>query len=87
MVILCDYRQRKFQIRIPLKDEKLDPHLKEIEKALLKAKTKLNAALARSRIKNNVASVDKLLPENVREHEKHADKMHVCCWVNQLKTR
>ena len=87
MVILCDYRQRKFQIRTPLPDEKPDPYLCEIERALVKAKTKLNAAQARNRIKNNVPSVDRLLPDAVREHEKHANKMHVCCWVNQFKTK
>ena len=87
MVILCDYRQRKFQIRTPLPDEKPDPYLREIERALIKAKTKLDVAQARNRIKNNVPSVDKLLPDAVREHEKHANKMHVCFWVNQLKTK
>lgn len=74
-------------MRTPLPGEKPDPYLREIERAIVKAKTKLNAALARNRIKNNVASVEKLLPDAVREHERHANKMHVCCWVNQLVTR
>lgn len=85
-VILCDLQLRKFQLRTPLPGEELDAHLTEIEKALYSCKTKLNAALARSRIKAGVLTVDHLLPESVRKNEKYASKMNVCIWVNAIKT-
>ena len=59
----------------------------QIEDAVYGYKSKLNASLARCRIKLSVSSLLSLLPENVREADKIAPEMFVCCWVNQLKIR
>lgn len=87
MVVLCNFQQRKFQRRAPLPGENLLEHVGEIEDALLKSKTKLNAALARSRIKARVLTIDHLLPDNVRKNQILGKQMHLCCWVNQFKAR
>lgn len=87
MVILCDFKLRKFQMRTPLPNEELDPELTEIEQMLYGCKTKLNAALARSRIKACVISIDHLLPESVRKNDKLGANMSIFCWVNLIKTR
>jgi len=63
------------------------PKMEHIEEALYRSKTKLNAALARSRIKSRVLSIDWLLPDSVRKNEKIGCRMHVTCWVNCVKTR
>jgi len=86
MVILCDYKLRKFQRRMLAPDEVLVTKMSEIEEALYRSKTKLNAALARSRIKSRVLSIDWLLPDSVRKNEKIGSRMHVTCWVNFIKT-
>lgn len=87
MVILCDYKLRKFQRRMALSDEVIVEKMSQIEEALYRSKTKLNAALARSRIKSRVLSIDWLLPDSVRNNDKIGCKMHVTCWVNFVKTR
>jgi len=87
MVILCDYKLRKFQRRLPEPDEVTVPKMSQIEEALSQSKTKLNAALARSRIKSRVLSIDWLLPDSVRKNDKIGNRMHVTCWVNFVKTR
>jgi len=61
--------------------------MSQIEEALYRSKTKLNAALARSRIKSRVLSIDWLLPDSVRKNDKIGCRMHVTCWVNFVKTR
>ena len=63
------------------------PKMEHIEEALYRSTTKLNAALARSRIKSRVLSIDWLLPDSVRKNEKIGCRMHVTCWVNYVKTR
>lgn len=85
-VMLCDLKLRKFQLRTPLPNELQDPHLTKIETSLNACTTKLSAALARSRIKACVLTVDHLLPESVRKNDKYAAKMHVSAWVNYSRT-
>jgi len=87
MVILCDYKLRKFQRRLLVPDEVVVTKMSAIEEALYRSKTKLNAALARSRIKSRVLSIDWLLPDSVRKNDKIGNRMHVTCWVNFVKTR
>ncbi|ELT91030.1 hypothetical protein CAPTEDRAFT_220169 [Capitella teleta] len=89
MVMLCDFKERKFQPRtIHGSEDPTDiPALKSIENALLVSKTKLNAALARSRIKARVLSIDHLLPDSVRQNDKIGSNMHMYCWVNHIKTK
>jgi len=87
MVILCDYKLRKFQRRMPESDEVIVDKMCAIEESLSQSKTKLNAALARSRIKSRVLSIDWLLPDSVRKNEKIGNRMNVSCWINFVKTR
>ena len=53
----------------------------------IRYKTKLHAALARSRIKARVLTLDHLLPGNLRQKDKVGNNMHLYCWVNQLKVK
>ena len=87
MVVLWDYQNRKFQQRTPQKDEFLDPVVQQVEEAIIEYKTKLNASLARHRIKASAPSLEFLLPEKVRSQEDLASKLPVYVWVNNLKTR
>lgn len=86
MVILCDYQSRKFQRRTPFQDEVLNPVATDVEDAISECKTKLNAALARHRIKASAPSLDHLLPDAVRSKEAIGSKTPVYAWVNQIKT-
>ncbi|XP_013411234.1 putative methyltransferase NSUN7 [Lingula anatina] len=86
MVILNDFQNRKFQQRTPLPGETLDPHITEIEQALYSVKTKLNASLARNRIKYNALSIESLLPAAVQEQSEVGSHLPVFVWVNLLKT-
>lgn len=87
MVILCDYQSRKFQRRTPFKDEVLDQVASDVEDAICDVKTKLNAALARHRIKASAPSIEFLLPEAVRSKEAIGSKTPVYAWINQVKIR
>jgi len=87
MVILCDFKLRKFQRRLTTLDDVIVPKMSCIEEDLHRSKTRLNAALARSRIKSQVLSLEMLLPDSVRKNDEIGAKMHVCCWVNCLKSR
>ncbi|XP_064636654.1 putative methyltransferase NSUN7 isoform X2 [Lineus longissimus] len=86
-VMLYDFQKRKFQLRTPLDGEVLDPLLKDIEKSIVLCKTKLNASLAKNRIKANALSVDHLLPESLREKEELKTSLPIYAWVNQLKRK
>ncbi|KAL5011527.1 hypothetical protein ScPMuIL_010078 [Solemya velum] len=86
MVMLCDFQSRKFQFRTPLPGETIDPLAQQVENAINQSKKKLNAALARHRIKASVTSVESLLPMTVRNNEEIKSKMPVYLWVNQWKT-
>ena len=87
MVILWDMINRKFAKRARRQPESCIPYVQEIEEDLLRYATKLNASVARSRIKYQAPSIENLLPENVREREKRGSEMPCYAWVNQLKTR
>lgn len=85
-VVLWDYQSRKFQQRTPFPDEVLDPNVQSVEDAICEYKTKLNASLARHRIKAMAPSIEFLLPDKVRSKEEIRSKLPVYVWVNQLKT-
>ncbi|XP_074651276.1 putative methyltransferase NSUN7 isoform X2 [Tubulanus polymorphus] len=86
VVTLYDFQNRKYQKRTPGINEEPDEVIELIEQALYEDKTKLNAALARSRIKANARSIDYLLPENVRVKEKNSGSVPVTAWINLYKT-
>ncbi|XP_033646331.1 putative methyltransferase NSUN7 [Asterias rubens] len=85
MVILCDMLNRRFAKRLPQLNESVIPYVQEFEDDLFRHTTKLNASLARNRIKFQARSVECLLPEKVREREECGTKMPIYAWVNQLK--
>lgn len=85
-VVLWDYQSRKFQQRTPFTDEVLDHNVQSVEEAIIEFKTKLNASLARHRIKAMAPSIQFLLPDKVRSKEEIRSKLPVYVWVNQLKT-
>ncbi|XP_069780910.1 putative methyltransferase NSUN7 isoform X3 [Narcine bancroftii] len=85
VIMLYDYQNRKFQPRSISEAEALIPEVREVEKSLLNFKTKLAAALARCRIKNDAISIDLILPESVRNQEKRASSLPLYAWVNVLK--
>ncbi|XP_025087464.1 putative methyltransferase NSUN7 isoform X1 [Pomacea canaliculata] len=85
MVVLWDFQSRKFQPRVPVGDETLDPAVVQIENAILGMKTKLNATLARRRIKASAPSIEYLLPDIVRAKSSSQKPIPVYAWVNQLK--
>lgn len=87
MVILCDFQKRKFQLRLPHPGEELISKINKIENAIYRFKTKLDAALARSRIQARVQSLDFLLPEKIRQNGIVGENMEVCCWLNQNKAK
>ncbi|GFR64605.1 very-long-chain enoyl-CoA reductase [Elysia marginata] len=64
----------------------LDDVCTEIETALLSRKTRLQSSFAKERIKKNAASIEHLLPEQVRHKDETKSLNPVFCWVNQMKT-
>ncbi|XP_038055765.1 putative methyltransferase NSUN7 [Patiria miniata] len=85
VVILCDMLNRRFARRIPETNEPVIPYVQEFEDELFAYTTKLNASLARNRIKFQARSVECLLPEKVRQREECGTKMPIYAWVNQLQ--
>ncbi|XP_032883599.1 putative methyltransferase NSUN7 isoform X2 [Amblyraja radiata] len=86
LVMLYDYQNRKFLPRNISDIEAVIPEVREVEKCLWNCKTKLAAALARCRIKNDAVSLHLILPESVRNQEKRACSLPLYAWVNVLKT-
>ncbi|XP_072352745.1 putative methyltransferase NSUN7 isoform X3 [Scyliorhinus torazame] len=87
IIMLYDYQDRKFQPRsIPEADQDVIPEVRKVEKSLSNFKTKLAAALARCRIKNDAISIDLILPESVRNQERRASSLPLYAWINGLKT-
>ena len=87
MVILCDMLNRKFVKRPQKAYVACIPYVQELEEDLLSFSTKLNASLARNRIKFHAPSIECLLPENVRQRDEKGSHMPTYAWVNQLKAR
>ncbi|XP_077984388.1 putative methyltransferase NSUN7 isoform X2 [Glandiceps talaboti] len=85
MVILQDMQDRRFTKRHKKSDEPFIDFVSDVEDDLLAYKTKLNAALAKNRIKFKAASIEYLLPDNVRQLETKAVVLPVYAWVNQIK--
>ncbi|ESO01746.1 hypothetical protein HELRODRAFT_174730 [Helobdella robusta] len=57
----------------------------EVEKLLNQYKSKLNASLARCRIRLSIPSLNCILPDSVKKAETMVPDMFVTFWVNQLK--
>ncbi|XP_066498811.1 putative methyltransferase NSUN7 [Hoplias malabaricus] len=88
-VMLYDFQDRKFLPREGLANQtekEAEPAVRQVEKCLLKFKTKLAASLARCRIKHDLLTIDCILPDSVREKQERASNLPLYAWVNTLKT-
>ncbi|KAL2077353.1 hypothetical protein ACEWY4_026857 [Coilia grayii] len=87
-VMLYDFQDRKFLPREwPANErEKQKPEVRQVEQYLLKFKTKLAASLARCRIKQDLLTIDCMLPDSVRKKQERASSQPLYAWVNTLKT-
>uniref|UniRef100_A0A4W4H5M7 NOL1/NOP2/NSUN 5/7 ferredoxin-like domain-containing protein n=1 Tax=Electrophorus electricus TaxID=8005 RepID=A0A4W4H5M7_ELEEL len=88
VVMLYDFQDRKFQSWEPIPEdgEDLFKEVRRVEGSLFRFRTKLAAALARSRIKKNLPSIDDILPTCVRAKHQRKHKLPIYAWVNTLKT-
>ncbi|XP_037388465.1 putative methyltransferase NSUN7 [Pygocentrus nattereri] len=88
VVMLYDLQDRKFQPREPVigEGEGFIEEVRRVENSLFSFRTKLAASLARCRIKQNLLSINDILPKSVREKRQRKHKLPLCAWVNILKT-
>ena len=94
MVMLLDYQQsgfyfgnerfRKKKVEV-LNKENTIPHILEIQQAMVSHRTKLRAALARSRIRDCAISVEALLPKEEQDKLQYAAQQPVYARVNTWK--
>nr|XP_015201466.1 PREDICTED: putative methyltransferase NSUN7 [Lepisosteus oculatus]XP_015201467.1 PREDICTED: putative methyltransferase NSUN7 [Lepisosteus oculatus] len=85
VVMLYDFQDRKFLPRACPEEEEIE-EVRDVEKCLLRYRTKLAAALARCRIKHNLLTIDYILPESVRKKQERASTLPLYAWVNTMKT-
>ncbi|KAM4707457.1 putative methyltransferase NSUN7 [Discoglossus pictus] len=86
VVILYDFQDRKFQPRCISYEDDVIEEVREVENLLYSSKTKLAAALARSRIKHDAPTIEYILPETVRKQEQRASTLPLYAWINTAKT-
>ncbi|XP_054239273.1 putative methyltransferase NSUN7 [Indicator indicator] len=85
VVMLYDLQDRKFEPRKVVNEEEPVAEVRKVEHYLYSFRTKLAAALARCRIKNDALSIECILPEAIRKREQRASALPLCVWVNTLK--
>ncbi|NXN12994.1 NSUN7 methyltransferase, partial [Indicator maculatus] len=85
VVMLYDLQDRKFEPRKVVNEEEPVAGVRKVEHYLYRYVTKLAAALARCRIKNDALSIECILPEAIRRQEQRASALPLCVWVNTLK--
>ncbi|XP_067949694.1 putative methyltransferase NSUN7 [Watersipora subatra] len=85
-VIFCDYMQRKFMSRELHSGEKTYTEVTEVEQCISECKIKLDASLARRRIKESARSVEDLLPSNIQTKGQLSNTLLTYAWVNLHKT-
>lgn len=86
IVMLTDLMQRKFRTRVAPDGEERLKECEEIEEALEFCRIKLDAALARYRIKFGVRHIDEIVSPGYKEATKMVDAMPIYLWINRLKT-
>ncbi|XP_034545856.1 putative methyltransferase NSUN7 [Notolabrus celidotus] len=85
-VMLYDFQDRKFlPSECQVKDE-LIQEVRDVEKYLLRSKTKLAASLARCRIKHDLVSIERILPESVKKKQERSSNLPLYAWVNTQKS-
>ncbi|XP_054029603.1 putative methyltransferase NSUN7 [Dryobates pubescens] len=85
VVMLYDLQDRKFEPRKGFNGEAPVAEVQEVEHYLYSFRTKLAAALARCRIKNDALSIEHILPEAIQKQQQRASALPLCVWVNTLK--
>ncbi|NXT62533.1 NSUN7 methyltransferase, partial [Chaetops frenatus] len=85
VVMLYDLQDRKFQKWKIFAEEEVVAEVQEIGHYLYRYMTKLEAALARCRIKYDALSIEYLVPETLRKQEQRASALPVCLYVNSLE--
>ncbi|NXG48609.1 NSUN7 methyltransferase, partial [Psilopogon haemacephalus] len=87
VVMLYDLQDRKFEPRKVVDEEEPVAEVREVEHYLHRYtfKTKLAAAVARCRIKNDALSIEDILPETIQKQQQRASTLPLCVWVNTLK--
>ncbi|XP_017282589.1 putative methyltransferase NSUN7 [Kryptolebias marmoratus] len=84
-VMLYDFQDRKFLPRQRQGKEEVIQEVRDVENFLLRSKTKLAASFARCRIKNNLLSIECILPESVKKKQRMSANLPLYAWVNTLK--
>ncbi|XP_061786172.1 putative methyltransferase NSUN7 [Nerophis lumbriciformis] len=84
-VMLYDLQDRKF---LPHKKRRATSiqEVRDVQQSLLRCKTKLEASLARYRIKHGLTSVHCILPESVRGKQERANRLMLYAWLNTLRS-
>lgn len=90
-MLLIDYQQNGFffgneRKKTAMNEADVLPDIQEIQEALISHRTKLRAALARSRIRDGAISVEALLPKEEQEKIQYAAAQPVYARINTLKT-
>ncbi|KAM6923465.1 putative methyltransferase NSUN7 [Xenentodon cancila] len=85
-VMLFDFQDRKFLPRKSQGEEEIVQEVRAVEKYLLRSKTKLAASMARCRIKNDLLSIECILPETVKKKQERSINLPLHAWVNTQKT-
>ncbi|XP_028272400.1 putative methyltransferase NSUN7 [Parambassis ranga] len=85
-VMLFDFLDRKFLPRkCHVEEEEIIQEVRDVEKYLIRFKTKLAASLARFRVKHNLLSVECFLPESVKKKQERSSSLLLYAWVNTLR--
>ncbi|NXX41353.1 NSUN7 methyltransferase, partial [Tricholaema leucomelas] len=85
VVMLYDLQDRKFEPRQVFDEEEPVAEVQKIEHYLHSFRTKLAAAVARCRIKNDALSIEHILPETIQKQQLRASALPLCVWVNTLR--
>nr|XP_057919925.1 putative methyltransferase NSUN7 [Doryrhamphus excisus] len=84
-VMLYDFQDRKFLPQSHGTEMSIQ-EVRDVEHYLLRCKTKLEASLARYRIKHEVSSVESILPESVKVKQKRSSRLLLYAWINTLRS-
>ncbi|XP_034086779.1 putative methyltransferase NSUN7 [Gymnodraco acuticeps] len=85
-VMLYDFQDRKFLPRERQRDGEIEQEVRDVEKYLLRFKTKLAASLARCRIKHDLLSIECILPESLKTKQERSSSLPLYAWVNTLES-
>ncbi|XP_054649078.1 putative methyltransferase NSUN7 [Dunckerocampus dactyliophorus] len=84
-VMLYDFQDRKFLPQNHHKEMSIQ-EVRDVEDYLLRCKTKLEASLARYRIKHELSSIECVLPESVKVKQERSNRLLLYAWLNTLRS-